>query len=148
MADTVHVFTDGACRGNPGPGGWGVILRYRDVERELWGGECPTTNNRMELTAVIRALEALKRSCAVEVTTDSEYVRKGITEWIHGWKRNGWKTAAKKPVKNADLWKRLDLLVGTHQIRWSWVKGHSGHPENERADGLANRGIDDAADCT
>ena len=139
----VDIFTDGACRGNPGPGGWGVILRLGEHERELWGGERQTTNNRMELTAAIRGLEALKRPVAATVHTDSQYVLKGISEWIHGWKRNGWKTADKKPVKNADLWQILDALAAGHDVKWVWVKGHAGHPENERADGLANRGIDE-----
>ena len=142
MAD-VEIFTDGACRGNPGPGGWGAVLRYGGHEKELYGGEAQTTNNRMELTAAIRALETLKRPCSVQVTTDSSYVRNGITEWLPNWKKRGWKTAAKKPVKNADLWQRLDQAVRAHQITWYWVKGHSGHPENERADRLANRGIDE-----
>ena len=139
----VEIFTDGACRGNPGPGGWGALLRYGDKEKELYGGEPDTTNNRMELIAVIRALESLNRQVSVKVTTDSVYVRSGITEWIHGWKRNGWRTAQKKPVKNADLWQTLDLLVQRHEIEWHWVKGHNGHAENERADKLANRGIDE-----
>lgn len=140
----VAVFTDGACRGNPGPGGWGAVLRFGDRERELFGGENPTTNNRMELMAVIQALEALKRPCSVDVTTDSQYVKNGITSWIHQWKRNGWKTAARQPVKNADLWRRLDEAAARHQVAWHWVRGHTGHPENERADRLANRGIDQA----
>ncbi len=139
----VKAFTDGACRGNPGPGGWGVLLRYGDTERELWGGESGTTNNRMELTAAIRALGALKRPCTVDLYTDSQYVRKGITEWLVNWKRKGWKTAAGKPVKNQDLWELLDTEAARHDVRWHWVKGHSGHPENDRADELANRGIDD-----
>jgi ribonuclease HI len=139
----VEIFGDGACRGNPGPGGWGVILRAGDAEKELWGGEAATTNNRMELTAVIRGLEALKRPSQVQVFTDSQYVQKGITSWIHSWKRKGWKTADKKPVKNEDLWRRLDELRSQHQVEWHWVKGHAGHPENERADKLANRGIPD-----
>ena len=140
--ERVAIFTDGACRGNPGPGGWGAVLRFGDRERELCGGESPTTNNRMELMAVIQALEALKRPCAVDVTTDSQYVKNGITGWIHQWKRNGWKTAARKPVKNADLWHRLDQAAARHQVAWHWVRGHTGHPENERADRLANRAID------
>ena len=140
--DRVEIFTDGACRGNPGPGGWGAILRLGSAEKELWGGEALTTNNRMELTAVIRALEALKRPIAARVHTDSQYVLKGISEWIHGWKRNGWRTSDKKPVKNADLWRELDRMAADHRIEWIWVKGHAGHPENERADALANRGID------
>ena len=139
----VHVWTDGACRGNPGPGGWGVVLRYGDHERELYGGEAATTNNRMELMAAIRALEALREPCRVELTTDSEYVRRGITEWLPRWKRNGWKTAARKPVRNAELWQRLDEAAARHEVRWHWVRGHSGQPENERADALANRGIDE-----
>ena len=142
MAD-VEIFTDGACRGNRGPGGWGAVLRYGEHEKELYGGETRTTNNRMELMAAIRALETLKRPCSVRVTTDSIYVRNGITDWLPNWKKRGWKTAAKKPVKNADLWQRLDQAVQAHRISWHWVKGHSGHVENERADQLANRGIDE-----
>jgi ribonuclease HI len=142
MAD-VEIFTDGACRGNPGPGGWGALLRYGGHEKELCGGEAQTTNNRMELMAAIRALESLKRPCSVQLTTDSSYVRNGIMEWLPNWKKRGWKTAAKKPVKNADLWQRLDRAVQAHRISWHWVKGHSGHPENEHADMLANRGIDE-----
>jgi ribonuclease HI len=141
MSEPVQLFTDGACKGNPGPGGWGALLRYNGRERELFGGEPQTTNNRMELLAVIRGLQALKRQCAVEVTTDSQYVKNGITQWIHNWKRNGWKTAAKKPVKNEDLWRELDQAIAEHDVTWHWVKGHSGHPENERADALANAGI-------
>ena len=137
----VEIFTDGACRGNPGPGGWGAILRFDGVEKELFGGEAATTNNKMELTAVIRALEALKQPSKVRVYTDSQYVQKGIREWIHSWKRNGWKTADKKDVKNKELWVELDELRRRHEIEWHWVKGHAGHPENERADALANRGI-------
>jgi len=133
----VEIFTDGACSGNPGPGGWGAILRWGERERELSGGEALTTNNRMELMAAISALEALKRPCAADLFTDSAYLRNGITEWIHGWRRNGWRTADKKPVKNAELWQRLDELAGRHDITWHWVKGHAGHPENERADELA-----------
>lgn len=140
---SVEVFTDGACRGNPGPGGWGALLRYGERERELWGGDSETTNNRMELTAAIEALKALKEPCRVTLTTDSEYVRKGITEWLGNWKRRGWKTAAKKPVKNVDLWQALDDQAQRHEIHWHWVKGHSGHRENEIADELANRGIDE-----
>jgi ribonuclease HI len=138
----VTVFTDGACKGNPGPGGWGVLLTFGDVEKELFGGELETTNNRMELMAVIMALEALKKPCKVHLYADSQYVLKGINEWLAGWKAKGWKTAAKKPVKNVDLWKRLDGLVTSagHEIEWTWVKGHNGHPGNERADQLANRG--------
>lgn len=139
----VEIFTDGACRGNPGPGGWGAILRSGGRERELHGGEAVTTNNRMELMAAIRGLEALSRSCRVAITTDSQYVRKGMTEWLPNWKRRGWRTAAKKPVKNADLWQRLDALCDEHEVVWHWVRGHTGHPENERADALANRGIDE-----
>ncbi|HEB99606.1 MAG TPA: ribonuclease HI [Thiotrichales bacterium] len=139
----VEIFTDGACRGNPGPGGWGVVLRYNGHEKELYGGEPETTNNRMELTAAIRGLEALKRPCRVRLTTDSRYVQQGITEWLENWKRRQWKTAGRKPVKNADLWRRLDELARQHRVEWHWVRGHSGHPENERADELANRGIDE-----
>lgn len=139
----VEIFTDGACRGNPGPGGWGALLRFNDHEKELFGGENNTTNNRMELTAAIEALASLNRDCEVELTTDSEYLRKGITEWLAQWKRRGWKTAAKKPVKNVDLWQRLEAAVENHNVQWRWVKGHSGHEENERADQLANRGIDE-----
>ena len=138
----VTAFTDGACRGNPGPGGWGVLLRFGDKERELFGGEQQTTNNRMELQAAIEALLALKEPCTVDLTTDSVYVRDGVTKWMANWKRNGWKTAAKKPVKNQDLWQALDAAAQDHQIEWHWVKGHSGHPGNEQADQLANRGID------
>lgn len=141
--NTVEIFTDGACRGNPGPGGWGAVLRYGGHVRKLHGGETDTTNNRMELMAAIRALEALKRPCRVQLTTDSQYVRKGITEWLPNWKRRNWKTASRKPVKNADLWRRLDELAGKHQVDWHWVRGHSGHPENELADQLANQGIDE-----
>jgi ribonuclease HI len=139
----VEIFTDGACRGNPGPGGWGALLRFDGVEKELYGGEPNTTNNRMELQAAIEALRALTRPCRVELTTDSEYVRNGITTWLDNWKRKGWKTAARKPVKNADLWRALDAENQRHQVRWHWVRGHTGHPENERADQLANRGIDE-----
>ncbi|HSA70453.1 MAG TPA: ribonuclease HI [Burkholderiales bacterium] len=137
----VEIYSDGACRGNPGPGGWGVLLRYDGTEKELWGGEAATTNNRMELMAAIRALEALKRRCRVRLYTDSLYVMKGISTWIGDWKRRGWRTADKKPVKNEDLWRRLDELAAKHDIEWRWVRGHAGHPENERADQLANRGI-------
>jgi len=140
-AARVRIFTDGACKGNPGPGGWGALLLFDGREKELCGGEAATTNNRMELTAVIRALEALKRSCELDLYTDSQYVQKGISEWIVQWKRRGWKTADKKPVKNVDLWLELDRLVVSHDIRWHWVKGHAGHAENERADQLANKGI-------
>ena len=139
----VEIFTDGACRGNPGPGGWGALLRYGNHEKELFGGEAESTNNRMELMAAIKALESLKRACTVNLTTDSSYVRNGITQWLPNWKKRGWKTSARKPVKNADLWRRLDQAVQAHQVTWHWVKGHSGHPENERADQLANRGIDE-----
>lgn len=141
--DDVAIYTDGACRGNPGPGGWGAILRRGADEKELYGGELNTTNNRMELMAAIRALEALKRPCEVVVTTDSEYLRKGITEWLAQWKQRGWRTTGKKPVKNQDLWERLEQAAQSHRIRWDWIKGHSGHPENERADQLANRAIDE-----
>ena len=137
----VEVFTDGACKGNPGPGGWGALLRYGDAEKELCGGERATTNNRMELMGVIMALEALKRPTQVRITTDSQYVKRGVTEWMTGWKRNGWRTASRKPVKNRDLWERLDLALAGHRIAWHWVKGHAGHSENERADRLANQGI-------
>ena len=142
--NAVQIYTDGACKGNPGPGGWGVLLLSSGTEKELYGGEAATTNNRMELMAVIEALTALKRPCTVTLYLDSEYVRKGITEWISGWKARGWRTAAKQPVKNVDLWQRLDALVsgGGHQIDWRWVKGHSGDPGNERADQLANRGVE------
>lgn len=140
----VEIFTDGACRGNPGPGGWGALLRFNGSERELCGGDALTTNNRMELMAAIKALEALTRSCDIVLYTDSEYLRRGISEWLPAWKQRGWKTAAKKPVKNVDLWQELDRLSGAHTIDWRWVKGHSGHPENERADALANQGLDEA----
>jgi ribonuclease HI len=140
--EAVVIYTDGACKGNPGPGGWGVLLRYGGRERELYGGERATTNNRMELTAVIRALESLKRPCEVDLFTDSQYVRNGIMTWIRDWKRRGWKTADRKPVKNVDLWEILDALAAAHVVRWHWVKGHSGHPENDRVDALANLGID------
>lgn len=139
----VEIFTDGACRGNPGPGGWGAILRSNDKVRELKGGELDTTNNRMELTAAIEALAALKRPCQVTLTTDSQYVRRGILEWMVSWKRNNWRTNSKKPVKNKELWQRLDQEAARHQIEWHWVKGHSGHVENERADELANLAIDE-----
>src|SRR5512134_1630704 len=141
-AEAVEVYADGACRGNPGPGGWGVLLREGGRERELHGGEAATTNNRMELTAVIRALEALAPGARVRVYTDSQYVQKGISAWIHDWKRRGWRTADKKPVKNVDLWMRLDEAARAHEVEWHWVRGHAGHPENERADALANKGID------
>lgn len=138
----VELFTDGACKGNPGPGGWGVWLRYGQHEKELFGGELETTNNRMELQAAIEGLKALKRSCEVSLTTDSEYLRKGVLEWMANWQRNGWRTADKKPVKNQDLWQALAEEMGRHQIEWHWVKGHQGHPGNERADALANRGVE------
>ena len=138
----VEIYTDGACKGNPGIGGWGAILRSAGAEKELFGGVPATTNNRMEMTAVIEALRSLSKPCEAVVFTDSSYVQKGISEWIHGWKRNGWKTADKKPVKNADLWQTLDQLAAGHKIEWRWVRGHAGHPENERADVLANRGVD------
>ena len=138
----VIIYTDGACRGNPGPGGWGAILLYGDKEKELFGGEPETTNNRMELMAAIVALETLNAPCQVVLTTDSKYVMDGITQWMANWKKRGWKTASKQPVKNVDLWQRLDAAVQRHEIDWQWVKGHSGHPGNERADALANRGID------
>jgi ribonuclease HI len=141
MVDCVQAFTDGACKGNPGPGGWGVLLRWGGAEKELHGGESLTTNNRMELMAVIAALESLKRPVCIEITTDSQYVKRGVTEWMSRWKRNGWRTADKQPVKNRDLWERLDGALRAHEVRWHWVKGHSGHPENERADRLANLGI-------
>lgn len=138
MSEVIKIWTDGACLGNPGPGGWGALLRWNGHEKELSGGEAQTTNNRMELMAAIQALEVLKRASDVDLTTDSQYVRKGITEWMTNWKKNGWRTAARKPVKNDDLWRRLDLAVARHTVRWHWVKGHSGHPENERADELAS----------
>ena len=144
MTPEVTIFTDGACSGNPGPGGWGAVLISGANEREICGGEPATTNNRMELMAAIQALEALKRPCKVELHTDSQYVRKGITEWIGAWKARGWKTADKKPVKNDDLWKRLDAACAPHKIKWTWVKGHAGHEFNERADQLANKGITEA----
>ena len=140
-ANTVVIHTDGACSGNPGPGGWGAILRYNGHEKELKGGEATTTNNRMELTAAIMALEALTRPAIVEIHTDSVYVKDGISKWIHGWKRNGWKTSDKKPVKNAELWQRLDAALARHQVSWHWVKGHAGHDDNERADELAREGM-------
>lgn len=140
---TVEIFTDGACRGNPGPGGWGAVLRYDGREKQLYGGEARTTNNRMELTAAIRALEALKRPCSVELTTDSTYLRNGITQWLANWRRRGWRTADGKPVKNADLWQCLEAAAARHRVSWHWTKAHAGHPENELADSLANRGIDE-----
>jgi ribonuclease HI len=142
-AEVVQVYADGACKGNPGPGGWGAILRTGGNEKELFGGVSQTTNNRMELTAVVRALEALEHSSTVEVYTDSQYVQKGISEWLPDWKRRGWRTADKKPVKNVDLWQELERVAGKHRVTWHWVKGHAGHPENERADELANRGVDE-----
>jgi len=141
--EVVEIYTDGACRGNPGPGGWGVVLRFKGREKTLYGGESHTTNNRMELMAAIAGLEALKRSSRVALTTDSQYVKRGITEWLTDWKRRGWKTADRKPVKNVDLWQRLDEAVGKHQVRWHWVRGHTGHVDNERADALANQAIDE-----
>ena len=138
---TVYIYTDGACKGNPGVGGWGALLRYGQHEKELLGGAAETTNNRMELTAVIEALRALKRSSRVQICTDSQYVKNGMESWIEGWKKNGWQTASKQLVKNADLWRELDALVQQHQVTWTWVKGHAGHPENERADALANQGV-------
>ncbi len=143
MSKIVEAWTDGACRGNPGPGGWGALLRYDGQEKRLCGGERETTNNRMELMAAIMALESLTRPCMVVLTTDSTYVMKGLTEWMPNWKKRGWKTAAKKPVKNVDLWQRLDTAAQRHQMQWKWVKGHSGHAENEIADELANQGIDE-----
>ena len=141
--DQVEIWTDGACKGNPGVGGWGVLMKFGQVEKTLHGGEMLTTNNRMEMRAVIEALTALKRPCQVKLNIDSQYVMKGMTEWIHGWKMKGWRTADKKPVKNADLWQQLDDQVQRHQITWRWVKGHAGDPGNERADLLANRGVDE-----
>ena len=143
MSEVIEAFTDGACRGNPGPGGWGVLLRYNGHEKRLYGGEVSTTNNRMELMAVIKALESLKKACDVKITSDSQYVLKGINEWMDNWKKRGWKTAAKKPVKNVDLWQQLDQLRENHNVEWVWVKGHSGHIENDIADELANQGIDE-----
>ena len=141
--ELVEIFTDGGCRGNPGPGGWGVLMRCKGVDRTLYGGERHTTNNRMELTAAIRGLEALKRPCSIVLTTDSKYVRQGITEWLPRWKRRNWRTAGGQAVKNVDLWKELESASSGHDIEWRWVKGHSGHPENELADELANRGMDE-----
>jgi ribonuclease HI len=138
----VSVFTDGACRGNPGPGGWGAVLRFGETEKEICGGELATTNNRMEMTAAIRALETLREPCRVDLYTDSVYLRSGITEWLPDWRRRGWRTASRKPVKNQDLWEALSALTDRHEVAWHWVKGHAGHPENERADELANRGLE------
>ncbi|WP_425451444.1 ribonuclease HI [Sphaerisporangium album] len=138
----VDIYTDGACSGNPGPGGWGAVLRYGGTEKEIYGGEAGTTNNRMELMAAIMALETLTRPVTVRLYTDSTYVRNGITQWLRGWKRNGWKTAGRQPVKNMDLWQRLDAAAARHTVEWLWVKGHAGHPENERADALARRGVE------
>jgi ribonuclease HI len=142
--EIVDIYTDGACSGNPGPGGWGAMLRFGDVEKELCGGEPDTTNNRMEMTAAIRAIEALKRPIRARIHTDSVYLRDGITKWIHKWKANGWKTAARKPVKNVDLWLELETVLSTHDVEWHWIKGHAGHPENERADALARQGLENA----
>ena len=142
IKNTVHIFTDGACRGNPGPGGWGAILKYNNQQKEINGFSVNTTNNIMELTAVIKALESLNRKCEIQITTDSTYVKNGITTWINNWKKNNWKTANKKPVKNKELWLTLDKLVIEHTIEWHWVRGHTGHPDNERADQLANEAID------
>jgi ribonuclease HI len=142
----VDIFTDGACRGNPGPGGWGAVLHHKQHEKTLYGAEKNTTNNRMELMAAIQALASLKQPCTVKLTTDSRYVQHGITLWIENWKKRGWQTSAKKPVKNADLWRRLDTLANQHHVKWHWVKGHSGHRENEQADALANKGIDELLD--
>jgi ribonuclease HI len=142
-ASTVQIYSDGGCRGNPGPGGWGVLLRYQSVEKSYYGAEAHTTNNRMELMGAIKGLEALKKPCTVELYTDSQYVRKGMSEWIINWKKKGWKNSQKEPVKNMDLWQQLDALAAQHSITWHWVKGHSGHPENEMADELANRAIDE-----
>ena len=143
MSDLIEVYTDGACRGNPGPGGWGVLLRYGSHEKRMRGGEANTTNNRMELMAAIMALEAVKKAGKIRLTTDSQYVKNGITQWLANWKRRGWKTASKQPVKNQDLWQRLDRATIDHDIEWQWVRGHSGHPENEIADQLANLGIEE-----
>jgi ribonuclease HI len=141
--EIIEIFTDGACKGNPGVGGWGALLRTKGKEREMYGGEAHTTNNRMELMGAIAALEVLTRPCYVKLHTDSKYVQQGISEWVHGWKQRGWKTSSKQPVKNEDLWRRLDEATGRHKIEWIWVKGHAGHAENERADQLANRGVED-----
>ncbi len=142
MTESIDIYTDGACSGNPGPGGWGAILRTGSHEKEIWGGEPHSTNNRMELIAVIRALELLKRPVLARVHTDSQYVQKGISEWIHSWKKRGWKTASKEPVKNEDLWRALDAAASVHDVKWVWVRGHAGHPENERADALARKGVE------
>ena len=141
MSQVIEIYTDGACKGNPGPGGWGALLRMNEHEKELYGGESDTTNNRMELMAAIMAIESLTRPCRVALTTDSQYVKNGINQWMDNWKKRGWKTADKKPVKNQDLWKRLDAALQDHEVEWHWVRGHTGHPENERADELANKGI-------
>jgi ribonuclease HI len=141
MNETIQIYTDGACKGNPGPGGWGALLKWGAHEKELWGGESLTTNNRMELTAVIEALKAVRRQQPVLVYTDSQYVQKGVTEWLQSWKARGWKTAERKPVKNVDLWQQLDELIVGHDVKWQWVRGHAGHDGNERADALANRGV-------
>ncbi len=148
MTEKVYAYTDGAGRGNPGPGGWGVLLKFKGKEKELFGGELATTNNRMELTAAIQALESLTRPCAVCVVTDSVYVAKGISEWLPNWVKRGWKTAGKQPVKNVDLWQRLESARLKHQVEWKWVKGHAGHTENERADRLANQGVDEILNCS
>lgn len=142
MDNKIYIYTDGACKGNPGPGGWGALMKYNGTEKEFFGGEKETTNNRMEMTAAIQALTQLTRPCDVVLTTDSQYLRQGITQWIVNWKKRGWKTSSKQPVKNVDLWKQLDSLVQQHKVTWHWVKGHSGHIENERADELANKGIE------
>jgi ribonuclease HI len=143
---SIEIYTDGACKGNPGPGGWGVLLRYKDKEKTLYGGEAHTTNNRMELTAAIKGLEALTRSCSVDLYTDSQYVRQGMMTWMAGWKKNGWRNSKKEPVKNADLWQVLDELATRHQVKWHWVKGHSGHVENDLVDALANQGIEELSE--
>tara|TARA_Y100000588_G_C14018472_1_gene823148 strand:+ start:226 stop:666 length:441 start_codon:yes stop_codon:yes gene_type:complete len=143
---TIEIYTDGACKGNPGPGGWGVLLRYKDTEKTLFGAEPHTTNNRMELTAAVKGLEALKRACEVDLYTDSQYLRQGMMSWLEKWKKNGWKNSKKEPVKNADLWQELSEQANKHQIKWHWIKGHSGHPENELADQLANRAIETLLD--
>jgi ribonuclease HI len=143
MTDKIEIWTDGACSGNPGPGGWGVLMRWQDTEKELHGGEPETTNNRMELMAAIMALESVKKTVPIILHTDSNYVKDGLTKWIKGWKRNGWKTADKKPVKNQDLWQRLEIAANAHTVDWRWVKGHSGHAENDRADALARKGCDE-----